>query len=109
MRLVTIAERRAEDLARLASAAATVTVGLGDYARRTGVDFVIFGSFARGDFVVSSDLDVMIEGPEEHLRAARDFAEDLCARNGLRHDVHLRPEVSEPLLARVRRDGRRIP
>ena len=91
------------------AAAAIVTVGLEDYARRTGVHFVIFGSFARGDFVASSDLDVTIEGPTEHLRTARDFAEDLCRRNGLRHDVHLAPEVSEPLMMRVRRDGQRIP
>ena len=107
--MVTIAERRAGELARLAATVASVSAGLGDYARRAGVQFVIFGSVARGDFVGSSDLDVMIEGPEEHLRAARDFAEDICERNGLRHDIHLASEVSEPLMMRIRRDGRRIP
>ena len=84
-------------------------VGLEDYARRAGVHFVVFGSFARGDFVASSDLDVMIEGPDELSRAARDFAEDLCERTGVRHDIHLATEVSEALMMRVRRDGRRIP
>lgn len=109
MRVVTIAARRALELARLADVVASVMVELGDYARRVGVHFVVFGSFARGDFVVSSDLDVMIEGPKQRLRAARDYAEDLCARNGLRHDIDLGSEVSEPLMMRVRRDGRRIP
>lgn len=108
MRVVTIAERRQEELARLVASVARVTTELGDYSRRTGAHFVIFGSLARGDFIETSDLDVLVEGPEERLRPARNFAKDLCERNSLRHDIHLASEVSEPLMMRIRRDGRRV-
>ena len=76
MAIVTVAERRARELARLTTAVTTVTRELAGYARSNSVRFVIFGSFARGDFDVSSDLDLMVEGPQEHLRSARRFRGD---------------------------------
>ena len=108
MAIVTVAERRARELARLTTAVTTVTRALAGYARANSVRFVIFGSFARGDFDVSSDLDLMVEGPQEHLRSARAFAETICERDGLRHDVYLVSEVSERLMSRIRRDGRAV-
>ena len=50
----------------------------------------------------------MVEGPLEHLRSARAFAETICERDGLRHDVYLVSEVSERLMSRIRRDGRAV-
>ena len=108
MTIVTVAERRAREIAQLTAAVATVTEGLVKYARSNDVRFVVFGSFARGDFDASSDLDLMVEGQQAQLRPARDFAETLCERNGLRHDVYLVSEVSERLMSRIRRDGRAV-
>ena len=106
MRVVTVAERRANEIARLEAAASAVESELAAYAREHGVRFVIFGSFARGDLVATSDLDLWVEGPEDRLRAARQAAEKVCERFGLRPDVHLASEASGSLAARVRRDGK---
>ena len=95
MAIVTVAERRARELARLTTAVTTVTRELAGYARSNSVRFVIFGSFARGDFDVSSDLDLMVEG----TAGASPFRALLSRRRsanatGLRHDVYLVSEVS---------------
>ena len=52
MAIVTVAERRARELARLTTAVTTVTRELAGYVRSNSVRFVVFGSFARGDFDV---------------------------------------------------------
>lgn len=109
MSIVTIAERRACEIARLKAAAAAVLADLGSFPRDEGVRFVVFGSFARGDVVAISDLDLLVDGPEERQRAARDALETICERHGIRPDVHLACEASERLMLRVRRDGRQVP
>ncbi len=109
MSVVTIAERRAREIARLEAAAAAVLTDLGGYAQNEDVRFVVFGSFARGDVVTTSDLDLLVDGPEDRQRAAREAAEAACERHGIRPDVHLACEASDRLMLRVRRDGRPIP
>ena len=108
MTIVTVAQRRAAEVASLVAAVADITTELVDYGRANDVRFVLFGSFARGDFVASSDLDLMIAGPDERLHPARDYAEDACSRRGLRYDIYLEPEVGERLMMRIRRDGREL-
>ena len=109
MSVVTIAERRFREIRRLEAAAAAVQADLAVYARDEGVRFVVFGSFARGDVVATSDLDLLVNGPENLQRAARAVAETACERHGIRPDVHLACEASERLMLRVRRDGRPVP
>ncbi len=108
MTIVTVAERRAKKTAFLAAAADAVRHELTDYPRKAGVRFTVFGSFARGDIVSTSDLDLLIEGPEDRLRPARDAAEASCERHGILADVHLATEASPGLMMRVRRDGQTL-
>ena len=51
--------------------------------------FVMFGSFARDDIVPTSDFDVVVDFPRALEREARDVAEIVCRKAGLKPDVHL--------------------
>ena len=104
--IVTLAMRRADDMARKQAAAASACAALSDYAQANGGLFAVFGSFARGDFGPDSDLDILVAFPDGSDRDACRAAEAICHRVGLRPDVHLGSDASEGLLMRVRRDGR---
>jgi hypothetical protein len=56
--------------------------------------------------VPSSDLDVMADFPHDLEREAREFAESTCREVGLKPDIRIASETSDPLLSRVKRDGR---
>ena len=108
MSIVTIAERRAGEIACIEAAAEAVARELAVYAREFDVRFTIFGSVARGEPIATSDLDLLIEGLEDRLRPARLAAEEACERHGIVADVQLAYKASEALMVRVRRDGRTI-
>ena len=107
--VVTVAERKSREIERLHSSGAAVIADLRAYAVENGVRFHVFGSFARGDLVPSSDFDVVVDGPEERQRPAREAVEAACERNGLRPDVYLASDVSAGLKVRVERDALIIP
>ena len=67
--------------------------------------FAVFGSFARGDLVPTSDFDVLVQGPDDLQREARAAAEAACERHGLRPDVYLSTEASAGLMMRIERDA----
>lgn len=48
-----------------------------------------------------SDFDVIVDVPREHELAAVELAEDLCRRQELPADIHLRSQASARLLARI--------
>lgn len=105
----TVSERKAIEVARLRAAAARAMDALKSYAIDKGGRFAVFGSFARGDIVHSSDFDVMVEFPPLLERAAGLRAETICRDVGLVPDVHLASESSDGLKARVARDAVFLP
>lgn len=103
--IVTVPLRRAKAMARLHAASASVIHALRAFATANGGRYVVFGSFARGDFAPSSDFDVMVDFPAARERDARAYAETVCRDAGLEPDVHLASDVSDRLMLRVTRDG----
>ena len=103
--IVTVAERKAQAIARLKTAFASTRAALAAYAAERRGRFVIFGSFARDDIRPGSDIDLIVDFPTDKERSARDAAEAICRENGLVPDVHLRSEASDALMRRVARDG----
>lgn len=101
----TIAERKADKVARLQTASAEAMRRLESYAAEHAGRFLVFGSAARGDLRIDSDFDVIVDFPAERERAALKFAEDVSFELGLRPDARLIGDAAEPLLVRVRRDA----
>ena len=82
------------------------------------VRVVLFGSYARGDYTDSSDIDVLVVADAEGLELARLRKEmvHLTFETNLTNDVEIEPvlmkyadyrrwEMVHPLLEAVRRDG----
>ena len=51
------------------------------------VGLLLFGSYSRGDYSASSDVDLVILAEGVLSRAERDLIDDLIAERSLRHDV----------------------
>lgn len=78
------------------------------------VGLLLFGSYSRGDFSASSDVDPVILADGELSRAERDRIDDLIAVYSLSHDVVISAivypsktfqEYSTPFLLSVKEDG----
>lgn len=82
-RIVTLTERKTAGAARRAAAVEAILPALADYAHAHGGRFLLFGSAARGTMKYDSDVDMLIDFPENALTDAWDFAETLCCDLGL--------------------------
>ena len=78
------------------------------------VGLLLFGSYSRGDYSASSDVDLVILADGELSRAERDTIDDLIAEYSLRHDLVISAivypskifqEYSTPFLLSVKEDG----
>ena len=78
------------------------------------VGLLLFGSYSRGDYSASSDVDLVILADGELSRAERDAIDDLIAEYSLRHDLVISTiiypsktfqEYSTPFLLSVKEDG----
>jgi predicted nucleotidyltransferase len=83
----TLTERKAARVSFLHEAVATLRNRLCEYARAHGGRFLLYGSAARGELRFDSDIDVLIDFPEDRLSAAWRFAEDLCRELDLKADL----------------------
>jgi predicted nucleotidyltransferase len=84
---LTLKARKAAKLAALRDALVTLRASLADYALANGGRYLLFGSAARGDLRYDSDIDVLVDFPDDKLAAAWRFVEDECWRLGLEPDV----------------------
>lgn len=80
----TLAERKAARVAFLHQAVATLR---DDYARTHGGRFLLYGSAARGELRFDSDVDALIDFPEDRLSEAWRFAEDVCRELDVKADL----------------------
>ncbi len=83
----TLAERKAARLAVMNEAVAMVRDRLCGYARAQGGRFLLYGSAARGGLRFDSDIDVLIDFPEDRLSDAWRFAEEVCREFDLKADL----------------------
>lgn len=86
--IVTLTERRTREAARRRAAAEAIEAELLAFARSRGGRILLFGSAARGDMTEMSDLDILIDVPEELEAEAWSFAERLCRERDLPADIH---------------------
>jgi predicted nucleotidyltransferase len=86
-RIVTLTERKDREAARRQQAVAALVPVLAEYARTHGGRFLLFGSAARGQMKYRSDVDLLMDFPEETLNAAWTFAEEACWDLGLEPDL----------------------
>jgi predicted nucleotidyltransferase len=86
-RIITLTERKAAEATRRAAAVAEIAPILAAYAREHGGRFLLFGSAARGQMNFHSDVDLLIDFPDQAFGAAWDFAENACWDRGLDPDL----------------------
>jgi predicted nucleotidyltransferase len=86
-RIVTLRERKATEAARRTAAADRIALKLQTYAREHGGRYLLFGSAARSEMRFDSDIDVLVDFPEDQMRDAMNAAEDFCEDEGLPCDV----------------------
>jgi predicted nucleotidyltransferase len=86
-RIVTLPQRKATEAARRRAAVAALLPVLAEYARAHGGRFLLFGSAARGTMKYDSDVDLLLDFPEDKLGDAWNFAETACWDRGLEPDL----------------------
>jgi len=86
-RIVTLTERKAAEAARRAAAVEALVPVLSAYAQKHGGRFLLFGSAARGQMKFHSDVDLLIDFPDEAFGDAWGFAENACWDRGLEPDL----------------------
>ena len=86
-RIVTLSERKAAEAVRRRDAVATLAVALSAYARAHGGRFLLYGSAARGTMKYDSDVDLLLDFPDNALADAWDFAEAACWDRELKPDL----------------------
>ena len=86
-RIVTLTERKTTEAARRRDAVAALIPVLTDYARTHGGRYLLFGSAARDTMTYHSDVDLLMDFPEDTLTDAWTFAEQACWNLGLEPDL----------------------
>jgi predicted nucleotidyltransferase len=86
-RIITLTERKTTEAARRVAAVEAVVPLLAAYAREHGGRFLLFGSAARGEMKYHSDVDLLVDFPDEAFGTAWDFAENACWDRGLEPDL----------------------
>jgi predicted nucleotidyltransferase len=101
----TLAQRKADRVASLHEAVVTMRGRLEHYARAHGGRFLLYGSAARGDMRYDSDVDLLLDFPEDRLAEAWRHAERVCRDLGLRPDLCPLVWCGTEFAARVRADA----
>ncbi|MBS0644525.1 MAG: nucleotidyltransferase domain-containing protein [Acetobacteraceae bacterium] len=87
MQIVTLTERKAAEADRKRHAVEELRAVLTEYARTHGGRFLLFGSAARNTMRFDSDVDILVDFPDDTERAAWGFAEWACWDRKLEPDI----------------------
>jgi predicted nucleotidyltransferase len=82
-----IERRKSDEARRRAEIPAALEARLGDFARRRGGRYVLYGSLARGEARHDSDVDLLVDFPPEFEAEAWRLAEDACAELKIESDI----------------------
>lgn len=85
--VITLPQRKAAEAARKAAAVDDLVPALAAYARAHGGRFLLFGSAARRQLKWDSDVDLLLDFPEDCMSAAWIFAEQACWDRELEPDI----------------------
>jgi predicted nucleotidyltransferase len=83
----TMSQRDAEAAAKRRADIKAIETELFEFARATGGRFVLFGSSASDRVRFDSDVDLLIDFPDESVFAAWEAAELACAKRGVPLDA----------------------
>ena len=108
-RIVTLTDRKKAEAARRAEAVAALVQALRAFARDHRGRFLLFGSAARGAMTYHSDVDILLDFPEETLDEAWNLAETACWDRGLKPDVMSYRGCKQPFLDHIAPDLKVIP
>ena len=102
----TLAERRRQKHAAMSAALAAADDALATAARMLGGRFIRYGSTARGDHRIGSDVDLLADFSDDRVAVeACRIADHICFDLGLRPDCRPACWVSEKLVARALSEG----
>lgn len=101
MTVTTLSARKAAEAARRKRGADAAVGELARYARAHGGRFIVFGSFVTDSMRFDSDLDLLVDFPEDRSGEAWRFAEAVCARLGVPVDLHDAGTTKPAFVARV--------
>jgi predicted nucleotidyltransferase len=96
-----LAERKKARVEGIRSGVERLRGELADYARRHGGRFWLYGSAASGELRYDSDVDVLVDFEADVLSAAVVFAEDACARHGLKPDIKPKSCCTDAFVRRI--------
>ncbi len=88
VRTITLRARKEAALARRLETVALLRQRMAGYSKLHGGRFFLFGSASRGTMRRDSDVDVLIDFPDEEADAAWTFLEDLAREHGVPIDMH---------------------
>lgn len=100
-RIVTLAERKTAAVERKRQAMEALRPLLSNYARDRGERFLLFGSAARDELRVHSDVDIVVDFPRPLTDDAWIFAEEDCRTCGLTPDIRPRTWCSPSFLRHI--------
>jgi predicted nucleotidyltransferase len=105
-RIVTLAERKSAEAVRRAAAVDDLVAALTIYARAHGGRFLLFGSAARGTMRWDSDVDLLVDFPDNDISAAWSFAEQACWDRALEVDILPYAGCKTAFLAHIASDSK---
>lgn len=105
-RVETLTERKAAEVARRAGAVEALVPVLTAYAKAHGGRYLLFGSAARGTMKYDSDVDILLDFPEDAFGDAWNFAETACWDRNLKPDLLPYRWCKQPFLDHVTPDFR---
>jgi predicted nucleotidyltransferase len=96
-----IDRRKHDEARRLADVPTLLKSRLGEFARTHGGRYVLYGSLARGEARHDSDVDLLVDFPEEFEAEAWRLAEDLCFEMKIKLDIKPLGWCTETFRAKV--------
>jgi predicted nucleotidyltransferase len=108
-RIVTVTERKDWESARRRAAADVVMSEMKAFGTERGGRFFIFGSAAEDRMKFDSDLDVVVDFPAEREAEAVNFVEDVCRKQKLPADIHVKSSSSSRFLDRIQNHMIQLP
>jgi predicted nucleotidyltransferase len=108
MVVTTLAERKRREAARRVEAARSVMDQLRGFAAAHGGRFLVFGSAAKGTIGFASDIDILLDFPQQEEARAFQYAESVCRQFGLVGDLHSKRTTKPEFVDRIATHARTL-